>query len=119
MPTSIEADGSVDAPEAKTWLYAPVAAPPDSVAPEGVAFDAGLDPAVIDFSTPFFADKPWINAEVIHAGLARDKAALAAHRHETDLCMIDMGETAEAVTAAALAEAGSRTRARPRATRWR
>jgi len=64
----------------------------------------GLDPAVIDFSTPFFADKPWINAEVIHAGLARDKAALGAHGHETDLCMIDMGETAEAVTAAALAE---------------
>jgi len=63
----------------------------------------GLDPDVIDFTTPFFADKPWINAEVIHAGLARDKAALAEHGHETDLCMIDMGETAEAVMAAALA----------------
>ena len=62
----------------------------------------GLDPAVIDFGTPFFADKPWINPEVIHAGLARDTAALATHGHETGLCMIDMGETAEAVMAAAL-----------------
>lgn len=63
----------------------------------------GLDPAVIDFSAPFFADKPWINAEVIHAGVAHDLAALSGHGHEAESCMIDTGETAEAVVAAALA----------------
>lgn len=63
----------------------------------------GLDPAVIDFSAPFFADKPWINAEVIHAGVAHDLEALAGHGHEAKSCMIDTGETAEAVMAAALA----------------
>jgi hypothetical protein len=63
----------------------------------------GLDPAVIDFSAPFFDDKPWINAEVIHAGVARDLEALAGRGHEAESCMIDTGETAEAVMAAALA----------------
>jgi hypothetical protein len=63
----------------------------------------GIDPAVIDFSTPFFQEKPWLNAEVINAALARDAAALAGHGLEADLCKLDMGETADAVLAAALA----------------
>ena len=63
----------------------------------------GIDPAVIDFTEPFFLEKPWLNADVIRDGLARDKAALATHGHGTDLCMIDLGETAEGVMAAALA----------------
>ena len=57
----------------------------------------GLEPTLIDFSSPDFAMFPGMTAEKVSAGLQRDQLALASLGYDTQLCLTDFGETAEAV----------------------
>jgi hypothetical protein len=59
----------------------------------------GLEPELVDFST-----MPDMNAGKVRAGLEADKAKLAALGYDADLCLTDLGRTAEAVVAHKLAE---------------
>jgi hypothetical protein len=59
----------------------------------------GLDPAVVDFSR---MPAPGLTAAMLTAALDAVKVDLTAAGYDTDMLLIDTGETAEAVVRAAL-----------------
>jgi hypothetical protein len=61
----------------------------------------GEDPENVDFSDP--AIPPGISANKVMAGLIAAQNQLVDQGHRADLCLIDMGETAEAMIAGQLA----------------
>ncbi len=63
----------------------------------------GLEPTVIDFSGPDFADKPGLNAATIQAGIDADIARLRGLGYDAEFCPVDLGATAEASLRARLA----------------
>ncbi len=65
----------------------------------------GLEPSLIDFSEEGYRAHPGLNAEVVRAGLVREKASLDALGCDASLCMIDFGETAAQVVRARLEQA--------------
>lgn len=62
----------------------------------------GLDPALIDFSAPDYAAFPGLDAAKLSAALHADTARLHSLGYDATLCLIDFGETAEAVACAQL-----------------
>jgi hypothetical protein len=58
----------------------------------------GLEPELVDYSS-----MPGMNADKVRAGLAASMAQLAGLGYDAELCMTDLGSTAEAVVAARLA----------------
>ena len=59
----------------------------------------GLEPTVVDFSL-----FPELNAEKVLAALKADQASLNALGYDTELCLTDLGRTAEAVVVQKLSE---------------
>jgi hypothetical protein len=59
----------------------------------------GLEPTLVDFS-----NIPDMNAEKVTAGLKADQAKLNALGYDTQLCLTDLGRTAEAVVLKKLSE---------------
>jgi hypothetical protein len=57
----------------------------------------GLQPQLIDFSSPEFAAVPGLNADKVMEGLNAGAASLVALGHEATLCLTDFGDTAETV----------------------
>ena len=57
----------------------------------------GLEPTLIDFSGPDFADSPGMNAEKVLAGLKVAEETLSRLGYTVQMCLTDLGETAEAV----------------------
>ena len=55
----------------------------------------GLEPTVIDFSGPEFADKPGLDAAKIQAGIDADVARLRGLGYDAEFCPVDHGETAD------------------------
>ena len=62
----------------------------------------GLQPELIDFSSPEFAAFPGLNAEKVMEGLNASSASLLARGYDATLCLTDFGDTAEAVLRSAL-----------------
>jgi hypothetical protein len=54
----------------------------------------GIDPFLIDFSTPEFAAFPGLTPEKVEAGIKRSIQQLNQIGHEADLCWVDFGLTA-------------------------
>jgi hypothetical protein len=57
----------------------------------------GLQPQLIDFSSPDYAAFPGLDAAKVQAALDADEAKLKSLGYDAQLCLIDFGETAEAV----------------------
>jgi len=57
----------------------------------------GLQPNLIDFSSPEFAAFPGLSAEKIMEGLNASAASLSATGYQAEICLTDFGETAESV----------------------
>lgn len=57
----------------------------------------GLEPTLIDFSDPFFAGSPGLDATKVLAGLKSSQDTLTRLGYSVHLCLTDLGETAEAV----------------------
>ncbi|WP_336485637.1 hypothetical protein [Methylobacterium nigriterrae] len=57
----------------------------------------GLDPDLIDFASPAYAAFPGMSADKVRTGLRADQARLEALGYEAAICLVDFGETAEAV----------------------
>lgn len=57
----------------------------------------GLIPTLIDFSEPAYAAYPGMSAEKVQAGLDKDEALLNELGYDSELCLVDFGETAETV----------------------
>jgi DNA-binding LacI/PurR family transcriptional regulator len=55
----------------------------------------GLEPSLIDFSSPDFADFPGLNAGKVLAGLNAARDSLSQLGYQVQLCLTDYGETAE------------------------
>jgi len=62
----------------------------------------GLDPELIDFSSPEYADFPGLTAAKVMAGLNSAAEAMRAAGYDAALCLTDFGTTAEAVVTAQL-----------------
>lgn len=62
----------------------------------------GLDPALIDFSSPDFAAFPGMTAAKVLAGLTAAEEGLKALGYDAQHCLTDFGQTAEAVVTACL-----------------
>jgi hypothetical protein len=62
----------------------------------------GLQPKLVDFSLPEFAAFPDLNAEKIQAGLDADQAQLTELGYDVEMCLTDLGATAEDVVRAQL-----------------
>jgi len=62
----------------------------------------GLDPWLIDFSSPDFAAFPGLTAERVLEGIASAEQGLKSLGYDVRHCLIDFGQTAEAVVTAAL-----------------
>jgi hypothetical protein len=62
----------------------------------------GLDPDILDYSSPDYAHFPGLTAAKLHAVFASDLAALKELGIEGEMGLIDFGDTAEAVTIARL-----------------
>ncbi len=56
----------------------------------------GLDPALIDFSSPGFADYN-LSAERVLSAIRNDSEQLCGLGYEVDTCLTDFGDTAERV----------------------
>ena len=54
----------------------------------------GLEPTIIDFSGPDFADKPGLDAAKIQAGIDAVVARLRGLGYDAEFCPVDLGETA-------------------------
>ena len=79
------------------------AAQPDSKSTERKSVVIiGLDPWLIDFSSPDFAAFPGLTAEKVLAGITSAEEGLKALGYDAQHCLIDFGQTAEAVVAAEL-----------------
>lgn len=57
----------------------------------------GFEPSLLDFSSPDLAAFPGLDAAKILHALAVDRASLQALGYDVEVCLIDLGETAEAV----------------------
>ena len=57
----------------------------------------GLQPQLLDFLGPDYAAFPGLNAAKVQAALEADAAALNQLGYDAELCLTDLGETAEAV----------------------
>lgn len=57
----------------------------------------GLEPTLIDFSNPAYGFVPGINAGKVKAGLDASQSTLERLGYSAEQCLIDFGETAEAV----------------------
>ena len=57
----------------------------------------GLQPQLLDFLGPDYAAFPGLNAAKVQAALEADAAALKQLGYDAELCLTDLGETAEAV----------------------
>lgn len=66
------------------------------MAPEPSVLVIGLDPNLIDFSQPQYADTG-MNAEKILAGAKASEDELTRLGYSVQTCLTDFGETAEAV----------------------
>lgn len=64
----------------------------------------GLEPTLIDFSAPAYAAFPGMTAKKVRAGLEKDGAQLKALGYDAEICLVDFGETAEAVLRGRLAQ---------------
>jgi hypothetical protein len=62
----------------------------------------GIDPSLIDFSSPDFAAFPGLTAEKVWAGITSAEEGLKALGYDAKHCLIDFGQTAEAVLTAEL-----------------
>ena len=62
----------------------------------------GLDPWLIDFSSPDFAAFSGLTAEKVLVGITSAEESLKALGYEAQHCLIDFGQTAEAVVTAEL-----------------
>jgi hypothetical protein len=62
----------------------------------------GLDPGLIDFSKPGYA--PGMTTEKVFAGLKSSEGELTRLGYSVRICLIDFGETAEAVLESELQE---------------
>lgn len=62
----------------------------------------GLQPELIDFSSPEYAAFPGLTAEKVMAGLNAGASSLQAQGYEAQLCLTDFGATAEEVLRSAL-----------------
>jgi hypothetical protein len=62
----------------------------------------GLDPVLIDFTAPEFAAFPGASAEKVLAGLKAAEEGMKALGYDAHNCLIDFGQTAEAVVTACL-----------------
>jgi malate/lactate dehydrogenase len=62
----------------------------------------GLDPSLIDFSSPDFAAFPGLTAEKVLAGITAAEEGLKALGYDAQHCHIDFGQTAESVVTAEL-----------------
>jgi hypothetical protein len=63
----------------------------------------GLEPSLIDFSSPPYAASG-LDAAAVRAGLIADQARLDALGYDAELCLTDFGETAETVLRERLAK---------------
>lgn len=54
----------------------------------------GIDPVLIDFSTPEFAEMPGLTAEKVEAGIKNSINQLNDAGYDAHLCWTDFGETA-------------------------
>ena len=57
----------------------------------------GFDPALLDFSSPEFAAFPGLDAAKVLKALNADEARLKELGCDVEMCLIDLGETAETV----------------------
>ncbi|MGA7954422.1 MAG: hypothetical protein WCA07_12975 [Gloeobacterales cyanobacterium] len=57
----------------------------------------GLQPTLIDFSTPDYAAFPGLDAAKVLAALKADEDHLNSLGYDAQMCLTDFGETAEAV----------------------
>ena len=62
----------------------------------------GLDPWLIDFSSPDFAAFPGLTAEKVLAGIASAEEGLRTLGYDAQHCLVDFGQTAEALATAEL-----------------
>lgn len=54
----------------------------------------GIEPTLIDFSSPEYAAFPGLTSEKVNAGIKAQQAKLIELGYDVDLCMIDFGQTA-------------------------
>jgi len=64
---------------------------------EKMVLIVGLEPTLIDFSDPAYGFVPGINADKVKAGLDASENALKRLGYFAEQCLIDFGDTAEAV----------------------
>lgn len=57
----------------------------------------GPEPSLIDFSDPAYSAFPGLNVDKVRAGLRADEERLTGLGYDAEFCLIDFGETAEAV----------------------
>jgi hypothetical protein len=57
----------------------------------------GFDPTLLDFSSPEFAAFPGLDAAKVLKALNADEARLKELGCDVEMCLIDLGETAETV----------------------
>lgn len=57
----------------------------------------GLQPQLLDFSSPDYADFPGLDAAKVQVALEADEAKLNRLGYDAQLCLTDLGETAETV----------------------
>jgi hypothetical protein len=57
----------------------------------------GFDPTLLDFSSPEFAPFPGLDAAKVLKALNADEARLKKLGCDVEMCLIDLGETAETV----------------------
>ena len=59
----------------------------------------GINPSLIDFSSPEYAAFPGLTAEKVEAGIKAQQSRLKELGYEAELCWIDLGQTALTVIA--------------------
>ncbi len=64
----------------------------------------GLEPTIIDFSSPDFAALTGLTAATIAEGLKADEARLKSLGYDCEMCLVDYGATAEPVVRRRLSE---------------
>jgi DNA-binding LacI/PurR family transcriptional regulator len=62
----------------------------------------GLEPTLIDFSSPDYAAFPGLDAAKVMAGLKAAEESLTQQGYDVQLCLTDFGESAEATVRAQL-----------------
>lgn len=62
----------------------------------------GIDPYIIDFSSPEFAAFPGLTAEKVDAGIKASMNQLSGLGYQPELCWVDFGQTASSVVQARL-----------------